>query len=420
MATMLENVTTGEAMKDTSVPLSTIAKRSRAHPPHLHVVVVQPERVIGIPVNKQWAGDEFHHIKEELLQMANDGALVAAPIASIASPAAEVGKGAYGVVHRGVLVEGKQVAIKKFYMCRYDADGDSVTIPENALDDVLGGNIPTFHELPNLKEAVALFKLDHPNIVKLHKLVYDEETDPDVGRLYLMMEFATGTSLGIRLSQDRHFLSTEIAQVTACKELASAVAYIHGRGFMHRDLNAFNVLVSSEGALQVADFGLCTDDQPDSGRLRSMAVQNILCRSPEIVFRYTAYTNAIDVWSLGVLFYLIFMRRHLFFLTSKDDENALLRMMILHFGPIPAEWMLAMLPACLPGWVDYFEPTIVAANKEFAGVQREPYVTTTIASPTAPISKIMSFLFREMMNYNHTARPTASQVSSYLDRMFFT
>jgi serine/threonine protein kinase len=437
MLAMMERVEVG----DSSVSLKDILnRRSRAHPPELYITIVPPAgaEVIAIPVNKDWVGDEFHTLKEDLMEMFKAGAFVSCPIAQVAHPitSSNIGYGTYGVVHRATMAisaedaaAGKApavVAVKKYRMSVRNAEGDSDALKEEELDTYLGMDIPLFHELANLKEATALFKLgSHPNIIRMHKLVWDTVTDTEVPRLYLVMEYAPGNTLGSKLANNAKFLSHEPSQIEAVCQLANAISYMHSQGFMHRDLTPYNVLVGHHNILKVADFGFCTDDPPESGRARNILVQNILGRAPEIVLRYRNYTSAIDVWSMGVIFYLIFMRRHLFALSVRDDEHSLLRMMIMHFGRIDIDWLNLIRPACIPGAIDAFGRTIVAASEELMHVHimnqrmgQPMQLETTIVTPTLSVSNNISLLFREMMQYNHTKRPTARQVSNYLITMF--
>jgi len=451
--TLSNNEMTAE--EDTSVPLAEVMKRGKVHmisfpcpdtlhpyaPPRVpHVVIVPPAApegpadVIAIPVNKEWAGNEFHHVKDELVAMLHGGKLVSAAIASVAHPitTSNIGQGTYGVVHRGTLAINPQmngkappvVAIKKFRMSHFTPDGDSDALTEEELEERVNGNVPVFHELSNLNEAVALAKMKHTNIIGFHKLVWDAVTDPEVPRLYMVMEYAPGSTLAAKLATNHKFLSDEPSQMLAAKQLASAVAYIHASGCMHRDINPQNILVGHNDVLKVADFGLCTLDSPDSGRARSLSVQNIMCRAPEIVLRYRNYTETIDIWSLGVVLYLIFMRKYLFSLTMHDTEHALLRMMIMHFGQPPVEWLHAIRPACLPGAIDIFGVTIRAATEELMQVhimnQRlgmPPRTPTIITMGTPQRSNVVGFLFVQMMKWDHAGRPTAHMVSNYLNSM---
>ena len=97
------------------------------------------------------------------------------------------------------------------------------------------------------REARVLGELSHPHVVEV--LDRGEED----GRLYFAMEYVRGENLRRRMEQGP--LGPEEA-VRITGEIASALAYAHGRGVIHRDLKPENVLLDEEGRVHLADFGL--------------------------------------------------------------------------------------------------------------------------------------------------------------------
>ncbi|MEM9452760.1 MAG: serine/threonine-protein kinase [Myxococcota bacterium] len=97
------------------------------------------------------------------------------------------------------------------------------------------------------REARAMARLDHDNVVRVHELGTHE------GRLYLAMEYVEGTTLsGWLTGPQRHW--SEIVRVF-CRAGAGLVA-AHEAGLAHCDFKPDNVLLSDEGAVKVSDFGL--------------------------------------------------------------------------------------------------------------------------------------------------------------------
>jgi serine/threonine-protein kinase len=107
-----------------------------------------------------------------------------------------------------------------------------------------------FHERFCREEQVGQ-RLDHANIVKVLK-------QPEKSRLYLVMEFAEGTSLRALLDARKH-LPTEQALEIA-RQVCGALAYMHGKGVIHRDLKPENVLVDVHGRIKILDFGIALDE----------------------------------------------------------------------------------------------------------------------------------------------------------------
>src|SRR5512135_1458673 len=106
-----------------------------------------------------------------------------------------------------------------------------------------------------LREAQAVAKLNHPNIVSL----YDAgETDPATGSgqatPFIVMELVTGQSLRDRPPQSLD----ETLNIT--RQLCDALEHAHTHGVVHRDLKPENVLITSAGGVKLVDFGLAHSD----------------------------------------------------------------------------------------------------------------------------------------------------------------
>src|SRR5207342_2013350 len=95
------------------------------------------------------------------------------------------------------------------------------------------------------REAQALAKLDHPNVVSVYDVGLDE------AGLYIVMQLVAGTTLdhAVRRCERREIVGL-LAQ--AGRGLAAA----HAAGIVHRDFKPTNVLVDTEGRVRVSDFGL--------------------------------------------------------------------------------------------------------------------------------------------------------------------
>ncbi len=103
-----------------------------------------------------------------------------------------------------------------------------------------------------IREAHALAKLRHPNIVAIHSV---GEQD---GRPYYVMPLIDGTSLDRVIADDRGSDSTDhvrwVASIGA--QAAEALAYAHKQGVLHRDVKPANLLIDDSGTVCLADFGL--------------------------------------------------------------------------------------------------------------------------------------------------------------------
>jgi len=97
------------------------------------------------------------------------------------------------------------------------------------------------------KEALALSRLNHPNIAAIY------DFDSDVGVDFLVMELITGVTLASKLAIGA--LSEEKVLLFG-QQIAQALEHAHGYGVVHRDLKPGNVIIRPDGQLKVVDFGL--------------------------------------------------------------------------------------------------------------------------------------------------------------------
>jgi serine/threonine-protein kinase len=104
------------------------------------------------------------------------------------------------------------------------------------------------------REAQAMARLDHPNVVAVHDVGTDD------GRLFVAMQLVAGESL----DEWRRSAPRSWRQVLAvCLGAAAGLAAAHRAGLVHRDVKPHNILVGDDGAVRVADFGLALLRRPD-------------------------------------------------------------------------------------------------------------------------------------------------------------
>ena len=116
------------------------------------------------------------------------------------------------------------------------------------------GDDPAFAER-FAREARALAKLSHPNIVTIHDFGHtgDEPGKNNSGLFYLLMEFVDGITLR-RLLETRRVSPREALAIVP--EICDALQFAHDHGIVHRDIKPENILLDRRGRVKVADFGL--------------------------------------------------------------------------------------------------------------------------------------------------------------------
>jgi serine/threonine protein kinase len=138
-------------------------------------------------------------------------------------------------------------------------------------------------------------KVDHPNIVRVLR--------PDKkSRMYLVMEFAEGSSLRAIMSRRKRVPPDEALDIA--RQIARALVYLHAHGIVHRDLKPENVLVTDAGQVKLIDFGIAMDEA--ARRLTWMGLSSTIgtpdYMAPEQV-RGRRGDARTDVYSLGTMLY---------------------------------------------------------------------------------------------------------------------
>jgi hypothetical protein len=146
------------------------------------------------------------------------------------------------------------------------------------------------------REARALARLDHPNVVPIYGAGSWQ------GLPYLTMKFVAGKTLYHHLERLRR---DPPALVRVLVQVARAVQYLHGNGIVHRDLKPMNVLLTETDTPLVADFGLVrTADENSDLSVTHVPLGTRHYMSPEQTLGgRAAYTPACDIWALGVILY---------------------------------------------------------------------------------------------------------------------
>lgn len=145
------------------------------------------------------------------------------------------------------------------------------------------------------REARVVARLEHSHIVPVYDYAEQE------GRPYLVMKFIEGDTLKARLNQGP-LSAAEIEQVV--DSVGSALAYAHKQGVLHRDIKPSNVLLSTDGVMYLADFGLARIAQDGESTLSADSIMGTpQYISPEQAMGKKDLDNKTDIYSFGVMLY---------------------------------------------------------------------------------------------------------------------
>ncbi|KNE61996.1 CMGC/CDK protein kinase [Allomyces macrogynus ATCC 38327] len=226
-----------------------------------------------------------------------------------------IDEGAYGVVYRARdRSTGKIVALKRLKL-----DQERHGFPVTAL-----------------REISSLLRLRaHPHIVHAREVVVGST----LTSVFLVMEFLEHDVKGLLTSMSMPFLASEVKTLIA--QLLAAVAFLHARGRVHRDLKTSNLLLNNRGMLKVADFGLtrviARDAVAAGVRPLTPLVVTLWYRAPELLLGADTYdATAVDMWSVGCIFAELITRTPL--LSGRGEIDQIDKVFMLLGRPAPAAW----------------------------------------------------------------------------------
>ncbi|XP_061391821.1 focal adhesion kinase 1 [Musca vetustissima] len=149
-----------------------------------------------------------------------------------------------------------------------------------------------------LEEAYVMQKFDHPHIIRLIGICSESP-------VWIVMELAEYGELRAYLKSNAEKLRRETL-LLYCYQLSTALSYLESKKFVHRDIAARNVLVSSPTCIKLADFGLSRWVSEQSYYHSSTCMLPIKWMAPESI-NFRRFTIASDVWMFGVCAWEILM-----------------------------------------------------------------------------------------------------------------
>lgn len=281
-----------------------------------------------------------------------------------------VGSGTYGKVFKGLNVYTKGLVALKRIRMEGERDGFPVTA---------------------VREIKLLQSLRHTNIVNLQEVMVEKND------CFMVFEYLSHDLTG--LLNHPTFKLNPAQKKHLAKQMFEGLDYLHTRGVLHRDIKAANILVSSDGILKIADFGLARFYAKHHQLDYTNRVITIWYRSPELLLGETKYTAAVDVWSAACVMVEIFARSAIF-PGDGTELNQLEKIYSVLGTPNRRDW---------PGLVDMAWFELLRPSVKRKSVLAEKY-----ADKVTPAA---FDLLEAMFLFDPAKRPTAAQV---LQHAYFT
>lgn len=187
-----------------------------------------------------------------------------------------IGRGTFGIVYRAKMnpdLDFRNEESQNLY----------------ALKEIIMENETEGFPITALREIMLLKRLKHPNIIDFKEIVMN----PQTYKVYLVFEYMAHDLSGI-IDRNIKFPSNVVKYIlwSLCKGLQ----YLHANNVLHRDIKSSNVLVSEQGQVKLADFGLAKVFNP---KFLTNRVVTLWYRSPELLLGANMYDGSVDVWALG-------------------------------------------------------------------------------------------------------------------------
>ena len=191
---------------------------------------------------------------------------------------------------KGVLCEGGMAVV---YLAEHQLFHSKVAVKVLNREFVHNENI----QKRFISEARNMFKMSHPNIVRVTDMIDDGET------IAFVMDYIEGESLKEYLDRKGKLGDEQIQYILF--QMLDALEYVHGQGLIHRDIKPSNFMLTPQRKLMLMDFGIAKQLNPGSQEYTSTGTNQqmgtAMYMSPEQIHETRSVTSQSDIYSLGVV-----------------------------------------------------------------------------------------------------------------------
>lgn len=281
----------------------------------------------------------------------------------------QIGRGGYGSVFKAVdLRNGDIVALKKVF----------------TFDQHVGLPPSYYREVNCLKEMDG-----NENIVKLKQIIHSKEEHC----LYLALEYCEYDLCGLI-----HNYRLTLEQIQSyMKQILLSVQAMHIKDYVHRDLKPSNIFITRENIVKVGDFGLSR--KLDKSRPLTSNVITPSYRPPEVLLGDSHYGTAVDIWSLGCVFYEMITNKVLFRPSASTDISQLMSIFCICGTPTQENW---------PGFENLPNASLIGQTKTIQSTLRE-----LLERDISPEMYCIIDLLESMLQLDPSKRVNIEQVMSH-------
>ncbi|RKP20577.1 Pkinase-domain-containing protein [Rozella allomycis CSF55] len=231
----------------------------------------------------------------------------------------------------------------------------------------------------SLREVKSLKKLKHPNIIRLHEVIREND------ELYFVFEYMD-LNLYQLMKERRGMLIPEDMIRHYTMQMLQGLHYMHKNGYFHRDLKPENLMTSGT-TLKIADFGLAKE-------IRSLPpyteyVSTRWYRAPEVLLRSRNYSSPIDMWAVGCIMVEMYTLKPLFPGSNEIDE--IYKICSVLGSPTPYNW----------------PEGVKLANA--MGFRFPQMIPTSLYAIMPNACEAAVLLMSDLLQYDPQKRPTCSQ-----------
>jgi len=148
-----------------------------------------------------------------------------------------------------------------------------------------------------LAEARSMFRMSHPNVIKVTDLIDEENT------VAFVMEYVEGETLKEYVDRKGKLTDAEIKDIFS--QMLDAVGYVHEQQLVHRDIKPSNFMLDKKGKVKLMDFGIAKNTDVDAAEYTQtgtgMQMGTPMYMSPEQITETKSVTAQSDIYSLGVV-----------------------------------------------------------------------------------------------------------------------